>query len=245
MKNILTLFLLHLICTVGYGQNNQNIMDRPNTVIIISMPANEEEFFNIFKRSPKAHELESITPLLSQYKDLKNVYILKHPDDLDKIKKTILGKAEKGLYDEYYPRIGFSIVGHNDKGNFYFPDGTYMKLEDVERKLGGAPAMFLSCNAKDYGVTGVDYKLTYPEALSIATKLDNIVTEIHDKRMCNIYFDTPRKIATTMIEDLNTRNKIKYTAKFLGAAGGMTGGFVLLRRLDNSNDTPKVGGNTR
>lgn len=231
MKKILLTLLTILSISVVRSQE-LTLFDRPNTIILLSMPANESEFQNIFQRSPEQGELNNITTLLNQYKGSKNVYVLDGPDDLEKIMKKIMSKADNKKYDEYIPRIGFSVVGHNDKGNFYFPNGASMKLEDVEKKLYGVPAMFLSCNAKKYGVTGVDYKLTYPEALSIASDLDNIVTEMHDKRACNIYFDTPRKIATTMLETLNRKSKIKYTAKFLGAAGGLTGGFVLLKQLD-------------
>lgn len=231
MKKILFTLLSIVSISATYSQE-LTLFDRPNTIILLSMPANENEFNNIFKRSPSQSELSDITTLLNQYEGLKNVYVLKEPSDLDKIMKTILSKADNKQYDEYIPRIGFSVVGHNDKGSFYFPDGTAMKLEEVEKKFRGIPGMFLSCNAKKYGVTGVDYKLTYSEALDIASDLDNIVTEMHDREACNIFFDTPRKIAITMLETLNKKSKIKYTAKFLGAAGGLTGGFVLLKQLD-------------
>lgn len=231
MKKI-TLTFLFLVSIVAVYSQEQTLFDRPNTIMLLSMPANAEEFNNIFKRSPSQGELDNIITLLNEYKSLKNVYVMKGQDDLDKIMKIILSKGDKKLYDEYFPRIGFSVIGHNDKGNFYFPNGTAMKLEDVEKKFQGIPGMFLSCNAKEYGVTGVDYKLTYSEALNIATDLDNIVTEMHDKKACNIDFDTPRKIATTMLQTLNNKNKVKYTAKFFGAAGGLTGGFVLLKKLD-------------
>ena len=235
MKPVLLVFLSILSVGVAFGQE-QTLFDRPNTIIVLSMPADENEFNNIFKKDPAQNELNSIVALLDQYKGLKNVYVLKEPADLEKIMKTILSKADKKKYDEYIPRIGFSVVGHNDKGDFYFPNGATMKLEDVEKKFLGIPGMFLSCNAKQYGVTGVDYKLTYAEALNIATDIDDIVTEMHDKKACNIYFDTPRKIATTMLETLNRRSRIKYTGKFLGAAGGLTGGFVLLKQLDTGDD---------
>lgn len=236
MKQIL--FTLVTILSISIARSQElTLFDRPNTIILLSMPANENEFKNIFQRSPDQGELNNIVTLLNQYKGSKNVYVVTEPNDLEKIMKTIMSKADNKKYDEYVPRIGFSVVGHNDNGNFYFPNGASMKLEDVEKKLYGVPAMFLSCNAKKYGVTGVDYKLTYPEALTIATDIDNIVTEMHDRKACNIYFDTPRKIATTMLETLNRKSKIKYTAKFLGVAGGLTGGFVLLKQLDTPEQT--------
>ncbi len=239
MKIILLTFISVFLITATYSQELTSF-DRPNTIILLSMPANESEFNEIFKRSSTQEELDNIVTLLNQYKDLKNVYVLKEPADLDKIMKIVLNKYAKEEYDEAIPRIGFSVVGHNDKGNFYFPDGTSMKLDDVEKKFNGIPGMFLSCNAKKYGVTGVDYKLTYSEALSIASDIDNIVTEMHEKKACNIYFDTPRKIATTMLETLNRNSKIKYTAKFLGAAGGLTGGFVLLKQFDTLESQQQV-----
>jgi hypothetical protein len=238
MKKIILTFLF-LVSIVAVYSQEQTLFDRPNTIILLSMPANEDEFNNIFKRNSSQGELDNIVTLLNQYKDLKNIYVLKEQDDLDKIMKIILSKADKKLYDEYFPRIGFSVIGHNENGNFYFPNGTTTKLEDVEKKFLGFPGMFLSCNAKKYGVTGVDYKLTYSEALNIAIDIDNIVTEMHNKKACNIYFDTPRKISTTMIATLNSRNKIKYAATFLGAAGGLTGGFVLLKQLDTPQDKPQ------
>lgn len=231
MKKILLTLLTILSISVVRSQE-LTLFDRPNTIILLSMPANENEFKNIFQRSPEQGELNNIITLLNQYKGSKNVYVVNEPNDLEKIMKTIMSNADTKKYDEYIPRVGFSIVGHNDNGNFYFPNGASMKLEEVEKKFNGVPAMFLSCNAKKYGVTGVDYKLTYSEALNIATNMDNIVTEMHDKRRCNVLFDTPRKIATTMIETLNDRYRVRYTAKFLGAAGGLTGGFVLLKQLD-------------
>lgn len=231
MKKIL--FSLLFIFSIDLIHSQElTLFDRPNTIIILSMPANENEFKSIFQRSPEQGELNSIVALLNQNKASKNVYVVSEPNDLEKIMKTIMAKADNKQYDEYIPRVGFSVIGHNDNGNFYFPNGSTMKLEDVEKKFLGVPGMFFSCNAKKYGVTGVDYKLTYSEALNVATNMDNIVNEMHDKRHCNVLFDTPRKIATTMIETLNERNRIKYTAKFLGAAGGLTGGFVLLKQLD-------------
>jgi hypothetical protein len=239
MKTIL-LTILSILSTRGVFSQELTLFDRPNTIILLSMPASEDEFNNIFKRTPTQGELNSIVTLLNQYKDLKNVYVLKEPADLDKIMKTIFSKADKKQYDEYIPRIGFSVVGHNDNGDFYFPNGTTMKLEEVEKKFQGVPGMFLSCNAKKYGVTGVDYKLTYSEALNIASDIDDIVTEMHDKKACNIYFDSPRKIATTMLETLNSKSRVKYTARFLGAAGGLTGGFVLLKQLDPPENQQKT-----
>ena len=235
MKKILLTLLTVLSVSLVRSQE-LTLFDRPNTIIILSMPANENEFKNIFQRSPEQNELNSIVSLLNQYKGSKNVYVVSEPNDLEKIMKTIMSKADNKKYDEYIPRVGFSVIGHNDNGNFYFPNGSTMKLEDVDKKFLGVPGMFLSCNAKKFDVTGVDYKLTYPEALNIATNMDNIVTEMHDKRHCNVFFDSPRKIATTMIETLNDRNRVKYTAKFLGAAGGLTGGFVLLKQLDTPEE---------
>ncbi len=243
MKTIL--FALLSIFSVNLAHSQElTLFDRPNTIILLSMPANENEFQNIFQRRPEQGELNNIVALLNQYKGSKNIYVLNEPDDLEKIMKTIMSKADNKQYDEYIPRIGFSIIGHNDNGNFYFPNGATMQLEDVEKKFLGIPGMFLSCNAKKYGVTGVDYKLTYPEALDIATDMDDIVTDMHDKRHCNVFFDTPRKIATTMIETLNDRNRVKYTAKFLGAAGGLTGGFVLLKQLDTPDNQQQTDSTT-
>ena len=244
MKTVLLILLSILFISVARSQE-QTIFDRPNTIILLSMPANESEFQNIFKRNPEQGELNNIVTLLNQYKGLKNIYVVDGPDDLDKIMKKIMSKGDNKKYDEYIPRIGFSVVGHNDKGNFYFPNGASMKLEDVEKKLYEVPAMFLSCNAKKYGVTGVDYKLTYSEALTIASDIDNIVTEMHDKRACNIYFDSPRKIATTMLKTLNDKSRVKYTAKFLGAAGGLTGGFVLLKQLDSHDNQQRIDSTTK
>ncbi len=235
MKALLLSFLTVLSINLAYNQE-LTLFDRPNTIILLSMPANETEFNNIFNRSPSQRELNNIVTLLNQHKDLKNVYVLQKPSDLDKMMETVLSKADSKQYDEYIPRIGFSVVGHNDEGDFYFPNGGTMKLEDVEKKFQGIPGMFLSCNAQKYGVTGVDYKLTYSEALGIATDIDDIVTEMHDKKACNIYFDTPRKIATTMMKALNKKSRVKYTAKFFGVAGALTGGFVLVKQLDSSEN---------
>jgi hypothetical protein len=244
MKTIL--FALLFIFSISVVRSQElTLFDRPNTIIILSMPANENEFKNIFQRSPEQGELNNIVNLLNQYRGSKNVYVLNEPDDLEKIMKTIMSKADNKQYDEYIPRIGFSVVGHNDNGNFYFPNGASMKLEDVEKKFYGVPAMFLSCNAKKYGVTGVDYKLTYPEALKIATSLDDLATEMHNERRCNIFFDSPRKISTTLIEQLNNKSRIKYTAKFLGAAGGLTGGFVLLKQFDTPDNKEQTDSTTK
>jgi hypothetical protein len=235
MKKALLFLCFVLLVSTAYSQE-LTLFDRPNTIIILSMPANKEEFNHIFKRAPSPDELNNIVTLLNRYKNLKNVYVIKQPSDLDKMMKILWSNDDKKKYDETFPRIGFSVVGHNDQGNFYFPDGSSMKLEDIEKKFDGVPGMFLSCNAKSYGVNGVDYKLSYSEALNIASNIDDIVTKMHDERRCNIFFDSPRKIATSMIETLNDESRIKYTAKFLGAAGGLTGGFILVKQMDNSTN---------
>ncbi|PSL28354.1 hypothetical protein [Chitinophaga ginsengisoli] len=147
MKAVFIAFLAILLIDFTYGQK-LTLFDRPNTIMLLSMPANEEEFFNIFKRKPGIGELGNIVTLLNQHEDLKNVYIIKKSSDLGIIMKYIMSKGNEDNYDEYLPRIGFTIIGHNDRGNFYFPDGTTMKLENIEKDLMGIPGMFLSCNAK-------------------------------------------------------------------------------------------------
>jgi len=237
-RRLLVLIIFITALGKSYAQE-LTLFDRPNTIIILSIPSSEAEFKNIFKRNPSKQELENITVLLNQYKGRKNVYELKEEEDLERMMKRLNENYNNKKYDISYPRIGFSVVGHNEKGDFFFPNGKSLNLDNIQKKIDG-PAMFLSCNAQDYGVTGVNYKLTYSEALNIASDIDNIVTQIHNEKRCNIYFDTPRKIANTMMETLNQKSKVKYTAKFLGAAGGLTGGFVLIKQLDTSENAPQT-----
>lgn len=209
---------------------------RPNTIILLSMPADEAEFKNIFQRNPTQDEMKNITTLLNENKNLKNVYLLKKEDDVDKVMEVLWKNYADKKDDIAFPKIGFSLVGHNDNGNFYFPNGKTLKLEEIEKKFEGFPAMFLSCNSKTYlpNSIAIDYKLTYNEAINIANDFDNIIT-LH----CADYLKmTPRKVAEKMMNNLNTIHKVKYTAKFLGAAGGMSGTFVLLKELDT--DKPEA-----
>ena len=68
---------------------------RPNTIILLSMPADEAEFKNIFQRNPTQDEMKNITTLLNENKNLKNVYLLKKEDDVDKVMEVLPKVVEK------------------------------------------------------------------------------------------------------------------------------------------------------
>jgi hypothetical protein len=228
MKNIFLVLLFAL--------NIQYINARPITISFISIPNNSSEFYNVFKRQPSEAELANVIELRNKYKGMSNVYLLSEEADIDKIINKII--------DEWttIPSIGINIIGHNEKGNFFFPNGSSVKLEDIVPKLKGLTAYFLSCNAKSYIknlAPAVDFKLTYTDALKISNDMDIIWST------CN-GLKKPSEVATEMIEKLNRKYNTNYRLKFLGTTGALSGSFLLLREFDEpeviqqtSSDTTK------
>ncbi|MDX3916975.1 MAG: hypothetical protein QHC79_25765 [Pseudosphingobacterium sp.] len=205
---------------------------RPNTITLISIPENEEEFRNIFKRNPRKGEMEDLASIYRDMKSREDVVFLQGPEDLESIGNRML-KSETG---KELPRIGFFLIGHNEGGVFHFPDGGAIALMDVKGKLQGAEAMFLTCNASSYikRDPAIGYTLTYREAIEIARDINDI------SFTCDIYIKTTRDVAEEMIAKLNQRHQVKYIVKFLAAAGGLTGSFVLLKKMDEDAPDEKV-----
>jgi hypothetical protein len=229
MKAIYLIFFLVSLFQLGYSQ------DLPNTIVLVSMPNDKAEFKNIFQRNPSDHEMINIISLFTENSSVKNINFLRNADDIDKILKNVIDNYRNGKKDLSFPKLGFSVIGHNEKGNFYFPDGNHVTLQEVERKLQDFAVMFLSCNSKSilpHSATAIDYKLSYNEAFNIAKDFNS---EVYN---CNIWMKSVKQVADETIAKLNKQHNSKYAAKFLGTAGGSLGTFILLKSMDTNESKP-------
>jgi hypothetical protein len=222
MKSIFTAVLLLFGIEVLFAA--------PNFVTFVSIPSNSTEFYNIFNRQPSENELSHVLALRDEYKKMDNVYLLSKSEDIDKVvDKLIKEWTDKDILK--LPKICFSIIGHNENGEFFFPDGGHINLENIVPKLKGFPAMFLTCNAKDYVTDlplAVDFKLTYAEAMKVTTDIYKWPNG------CLPLLHTPREVAEMMIKKINQEHETHFVAKFLGSTGALAASFVLLRNLDDS-----------
>lgn len=167
---------------------------------------------------------------------MSNVYLINQIEDIDKtVKKIEKDKVEKNINN--IPKISYVIIGHNENGLYYFPNGSSIKLQEIVPILQGLPAIFLSCNAKSYLkdiATSVDFKLTYSEAMIILNDLNNIETNC-----LNLMLST-RENAEEVIKILNKKHKKNYNVKFLGATGVLGASFILLKNLDEPIEIQKT-----
>lgn len=154
----------------------------PNTVAtFIVSPTNEEEYHKIFKPdSPTSNQTENLTQtqaseLRSVKASLKDTLGRDRPDDLSG--NSVAARIRAA------PASFVIVVGHNDKGDFRFPDGTSTTIDSMAQAARPDQRLiFISCRAAEYltqpNSAGARRELTYPEAFRIAKSIENQIAAI-------------------------------------------------------------------
>lgn len=178
--------------------------------VFISIPTNQEEFINIFK-----------VPNQNQLSDAKNIKL-----KLEKEKnQNVNFPSSAGLLLESIKQAdnkekSIIIIGHNDNGILYFPDGSSSSISaiDVVAKENNRVISYLSCNASDFTENPApNYFLTYPEAISLATKLNFSVPIDFQKNS-----DEVKKIMQANLDKYATEKALKYKIKIITYSGTAT-----------------------
>ncbi len=140
--------------------------------IIVSIPKNQHEYELMFHSKPTPEQWKSVSETVARFKNNSNVHFVSSSEDFKRI--TAIKPEPYGYY---------TIIGHNEAGLFYFPDGNSMKLADMEKQLAFhiINGIFLSCNASDYikspainhNITGViqNYAACFLRALVMSDPL--------------------------------------------------------------------------
>jgi len=136
-----------------------------NLEIYLSMPANAKEFKNIFGQINNAQltEIQSIRSIIKDGQASKMNFASSAA--------TLISGIDKSKSDR--PIV---VIGHNQQGNLYFPDGTFSSFAQMDSaaKVNKRVIVFLSCNAQDHTLSpAVKHYLSYVEALVLTKKLSN------------------------------------------------------------------------
>jgi len=162
-KAPLIILICHIITSVNFAQCTGLAS------ILVLSPETEEEFYNIYQRKPRSDELE-------------NILKLKHENKCESC--TRYGKSELDLkkYIEIHKNSDaryFLIIGHNDEGELFMPDGNSISLKAIEELSikEGIKTVYLTCSAKKYIPSSsknpaVNFNLSLKEAYKIANEID-------------------------------------------------------------------------
>lgn len=184
--------------------NNANSMESNNLVkvlnlekidIVISFPSDKKQFETIFGRVPSELEYAQIAPLASQVDrynpglehrpsladgvwgdGYNHIQSLQSPSDLQmKFGQSLTERHNIDPNLEYKNfQKSLIIIGHNDKGDFYFPNGESINLSQISHiKSGYDRVIVLSCFANKYHESGpaISFRLSYEESFLIAAQL--------------------------------------------------------------------------
>lgn len=148
----------------------------------LSMPRSDAEFRNIFDRAPTDQDRLAI--LLAQTPEtLRDLQWAEDPkkQGISPTNQHRVSAAEFERFLNIESASVITVIGHNHRGSFKFPDGTAMKLKDMSRLCVAANkvCVFLSCHASKYvqrPSVGFRRSLDYGEAMEIATRLSGNIT---------------------------------------------------------------------
>ena len=124
--------------------------------IVFSIPKNEQEYQNIFKEYSEKN-LEGMQDIVASL-------------DFSKIGDAHSRDAFLGLLASARNDEPIILIGHNENGLFYFPDGSSALLTDLDRtaNANNKRIIILSCNAGKYLTVGPKNALTYEDSMEIA-----------------------------------------------------------------------------
>jgi hypothetical protein len=162
--------------------------------LYVVAPNDEASFIRIYGRPPSFTELsaaESTTAAVSSAEGGSQVSSAKS------------GVEKFASFLDDSPSKNIIIVGHNQGGTFYFPNGEGLPLDKMARMLNerNKRGIFLSCRAKKYvpeGHPASSVDLTHREAMDIVHDLSS---KMRSERYTKLRINTPTDDLATATED--------------------------------------------
>lgn len=158
-KQLLVLVITLLISiTATFAQEGYN-----RAAIFLSKPSSEEEFKNVFHKDATAAD----NALLSQ----------QVPHELATI--TTNGKS-KNDFNTFAKNnsstLNVIIIGHNENGVLYLPNGSSIPFKDIEDKFKESRVIFLSCRSASHAQAssiGTSFNLPFEDAYILAGRINS------------------------------------------------------------------------
>ena len=225
-----TYFLLLCLLAISFNSSQASLGD--NLTLGISIPENKTEYVNIFGVEPTDGQLTAI-------KNSTNLY----GADYFTMKSV----------SDFYRLIAVSnnpiaIVGHNEKGVFYFPSGESLPIQEMTNALVrlGKSAVFLSCNASRYtNYPATSLKINYGDAFRIASSIE---AELEKNSLGEVVREKDRPSLPTVSPTLRTSSRSQQTNKCLCCNLSKTSGSKLstkTSRVSYSNPSRNLSSSIR
>lgn len=208
-------------------------LDAQNT-IFISQPVSESEFKNIFGQDKiLTKENKSILEEKIPKEVFKTSYVEKGYSKEDLIKHLRWYNESRDLLSY------FILIGHNDKGVFYLPNGESIQLKEIEEYLQGfgKRAIIISCNSDEFlnqKNIGLNFKLNYSEAFELVSNI-----ETHTST-CSRFLQSPKSMdedVTKIIKKFKVKGDVDKTISLAGKT--IVGGGVIYTIVEVLNDESK------
>lgn len=199
----------------------------PNAVsIFVVAPTDANQYRNIFRQTgsnathPGDLTQAQSSELTSVQVSLKQTLGRDHPDDLSGKSVESRIKADTSSF--------VIVVGHNDKGQFRFADGTETTIDSMAQAARPDQRLiFISCEAARHltqpNAVGARRELTYPEAFQIAKNIETYIAGIP----AGLSLDAVKQ----RLESTETNIGVKYQVKYFLMKAACFGGTVIVVAL--------------
>src|SRR5581483_2439674 len=132
------------------------------------------------------------------------------------------------------------IVGHNDRGRFRFPDGTYKELPVLAQMAVQAHkrVIFISCNTKGVlpGVPGTAGLLTYDEALHVADHLRGAIGQ-RQRAGRSLSLSDVTQFIQGDLDQAQGQYKSRGHVYYIVCTAGAVGGILVLNSLERADSS--------
>ena len=203
----------------------------PNTVsTFIVAPTDAKEYRNIFIATsgngtqPADLTQAQASELTSVKASLKQTLGRNRPDDLSDKSVEARIKAD--------PASFVIVVGHNEKGEFRFADGTQTTIDVMAQSARPDQRLiFISCEAAEHltqpNAVGARRDLTYPEAFQIAKSIETYIAGIP----AGLSLDAVKQRLESTEASIGVRYQVKYFLMKAACFGGTAIAVALLITL--------------
>jgi hypothetical protein len=158
---------------------NQIKRVKPLFRVFSAVPENADEFIRIRGRRPNWFELRDINKAIKSFDaiELATGGVVASRDKTKQGFINFVEKAEEEL---------IIVIGHNERGNFYFGDGSNLPLKEMASLITqkGKRHCFLSCVARKY-VEGpaAETSITPLEAVAIVREVNQLVEQAEQRAL--------------------------------------------------------------
>jgi hypothetical protein len=147
--------------------NKLSLKSVNKVTVYLSIASNSAEYKNIFKSLNKRDAKTTIATY--NHLRLQNNKLINFPKSASTIIKGIAESTN---------RLPIIIIGHNERGNLIFPDGSsasFRKMDSLAKESERL-LVYLSCNAQEYTTfsSAASHFLTYRDAVELTNRLNQV-----------------------------------------------------------------------